>query len=703
MSAPPGYNPDVSVFSGGTETITKVMGGGGSMPNGYNAGATMFHGGEDIPIQKVVGGGEAGEGGEAEAEAEAEAEQEGGAVGISPVVKIMGSSETKPTATTNTHGSIRTKSPTSKLRPNLSVQPSTPLQPKQKQKQKAPSVSTLTPAPMHPVQVEAYTPVITQEEMTEIQEYVQNVEASVYTGETKVKLLEMIKSYTNYMMKKWKRYDSSDKEQPVSIPTYEICEPLAAGQHSKIPASTFVEVLPSSVKRIAVVPPIKGNVTQFLHVLEFLYESELFRDDKLEEGNAVVFMGPLFGKEKQGSLLYLFLRFFELNLGSVYVIREEGDTMWETGCALYEKLSMQPQYPLLNFLSTSHLICQTKVGNYEGIIFSHSQQLYESKNANFPSIKTMLLKQKRAFAINSAALEDMSFQKYFMVVANGLTNLVKTQGACENLIAVLGEKDLKSTLQVASGETMFLFRLGEEGQQPILCRTRDGRRLDLSPLAGEFRGAEDNPRFYSHAPLFEHEIDGVERVFRIPLDGNGVKTNWIEGLYSNQEAAFLNYLNLTPKVCAEIFGSSIWKEKVAEFLGSVVVSKCFEDTSVLAKASCESTRHFLNKVFTHEFMKGKDMPLPLAKEKKAPESAAWPSEITPLESVNLTGGTDPTVEEGEYYLDLIVINRTTLKKLFGRLYVNKPKLNSAGFKPAEAFATLLQELHEKYSGFAFIS
>ena len=493
----------------------------------------------------------------------------------------------------------------------------------------------------------------------------------------------------------------------MSIPTYEICEPLAAGQHSKIPASTFVEVLPSSVKRIAVVPPIKGNVIQFLHVLEFLYESQLFRDDKLEEGNAVVFMGPLFGKEKQGSLLYLFLRFFELNLGSVYVIREEGDTMWETGCALYEKLSMQPQYPLLNFLSTSHLICQTKVGNYEGIIFSHSQQLYESKNANFPSIKTMLLKQKRAFAINSAALEDMSFQKYFMVVANGLTNLVKTQGACENLIAVLGEKDLKSTLQVASGETMFLFRLGEEGQQPILCRTRDGRRLDLSPLAGEFRGAEDNPRFYSHAPLFEHEIDGVERVFRIPLDGNGVKTNWIEGLYSNQEAAFLNYLNLTPKVCAEIFGSSIWKEKVAEFLGSVIVSKCFEDTSVLAKASCESTRHFLNKVFTHEFMKGKDMPLPLplplAKEKKAPESAAWPSEITPLESVNLTGGTDPTVEEGEYYLDLIVINKTSLKKLFGRLYVNKPKLNSAGFKPAEAFATLLQELHEKYPGFAFIS
>jgi len=384
--------------------------------------------------------------------------------------------------------------------------------------------------------------------------------------------------------------------------------------------------------------------------------------------------------------------------------------MWETGCALYEKLLAEPQWPLLNFLSTSHLILQKKIGDHEGIIFSHSRQIYESKNVNFPSIHTMLLKDKTAFAINSAATEDMNFQKYCIVVANGLTNVVKTQGACENLIAILNGKDLKDTLQVASGETTFLFRLGEESQSPMLCRTPDGRRVDLSPLAGEFRGGEDNPQFFSHAPVFEHEIDGVERVFRIPLEGNGVKVNWLEGLYSNEEAAFLNYLNLTPELCAEIFGSSTWKEKVAEFLTSIVVTKCFEDTSILAKASCDTTRQFLNKVFTHGFMKGKDLPspspLPLAKkEKKVSDSppGKWPSEITPLDHVNLSGGTEPTVEEGEYYLDLIVIDKSTLKKLFGRLYVNKPKLNSAGFKPGEAFATLLQELHEKYPGFAFIS
>ena len=431
MSAPPGHNPEVSVFSGGTETITKVMGGGGAAPDGYNAGATMFQGGEDIPIQKVVGGGEA----------EAEEQEGGGQVTFAP-----------GTQQKNGKGPI-IPIKTSKLRPNLSVQPSTPLPPKAPKAPKEPKAQkqtvTAPPAPLYPVQMEVYNPLITQEEMAEIQEYVQNVEASVYTGETKVKLLEMIKSYNEYMMNKWKRYDSSDKEQLASLPLYEICEPLNAVQHSKIPASTLIEVLPSSVKRIAVVPPIKGNVTQFLHVLEFLYESELFRDDKIQEGNIIVFMGPLFGKDKQGSLLYLFLRFYELNRGSVYVIREEGDTMWETGCALYEKLSVQ--YPLLNFLSTSHLILQRKIGNYEGIIFSHSKQIYTSRNANFPSINTMLLKKRRAFAINSSTTEDTSFQKYCMVIGSGLTNIVKTQGACENLLAVLSEKDLKSPLQVASG------------------------------------------------------------------------------------------------------------------------------------------------------------------------------------------------------------------------------------------------------------
>jgi len=62
--APPNYNPNESMLSGGTDmAIMKVMGGGGGgggegvAPNGYNETQSLLSGGIDIPIVKVEGGG----------------------------------------------------------------------------------------------------------------------------------------------------------------------------------------------------------------------------------------------------------------------------------------------------------------------------------------------------------------------------------------------------------------------------------------------------------------------------------------------------------------------------------------------------------------------------------------------------------------------------------------------------------------------
>ena len=60
-SAPPNYNPNESMLSGGTDMpIMKVMGGGGegTAPNGYNETQSLLSGGIDTPIIKVEGGGE---------------------------------------------------------------------------------------------------------------------------------------------------------------------------------------------------------------------------------------------------------------------------------------------------------------------------------------------------------------------------------------------------------------------------------------------------------------------------------------------------------------------------------------------------------------------------------------------------------------------------------------------------------------------
>ena len=56
MSAPPGYNPEVSLLAGGTGEIARVMGGGGTAPPGFNETATLLTGGENAVIRVVEGG-----------------------------------------------------------------------------------------------------------------------------------------------------------------------------------------------------------------------------------------------------------------------------------------------------------------------------------------------------------------------------------------------------------------------------------------------------------------------------------------------------------------------------------------------------------------------------------------------------------------------------------------------------------------------
>ena len=57
-SPPPNYNPNESMLNGGTESIMKVMGGGGnaSVPTNYNETQSVLSGGIE-PIQRVEGGG----------------------------------------------------------------------------------------------------------------------------------------------------------------------------------------------------------------------------------------------------------------------------------------------------------------------------------------------------------------------------------------------------------------------------------------------------------------------------------------------------------------------------------------------------------------------------------------------------------------------------------------------------------------------
>jgi len=77
-----------------------------------------------------------------------------------------------------------------------------------------------------------------------------------------------------------------------------------------------------------------------------------------------------------------------------------------------------------------------------------------------------------------------------------------------------------------------------------------------------------------------------------------VTRDWENGQFSNDEADYLNYMNLNPKMLEKIFGSN-WKDDVAEHLRTISTSKCFKDTKLILSHDCKDAQKFISKVLDY--------------------------------------------------------------------------------------------------------
>jgi hypothetical protein len=94
----------------------------------------------------------------------------------------------------------------------------------------------------------------------------------------------------------------------------------------------------------------------------------------------------------------------------------------------------------------------------------------------------------------------------------------------------------------------------------------------------------------------EIEVNAKTFLIRIPLE-KGVRNDWIAGKYSENEVKFFQALQLTPQILSDTFGGQAWKVRLADFLESILLSKCFEDTTLLTKLECSNAQLFVKKVY----------------------------------------------------------------------------------------------------------
>jgi hypothetical protein len=92
------------------------------------------------------------------------------------------------------------------------------------------------------------------------------------------------------------------------------------------------------------------------------------------------------------------------------------------------------------------------------------------------------------------------------------------------------------------------------------------------------------------------EVNAIIFRLRVPLDKK-VFDDWKSAKFTQEEVEFLHALRFTPQLLSETFGKNAWKVRLATFMESLILSNCFQDTTLLMKLECSNAQHFVKQVY----------------------------------------------------------------------------------------------------------
>lgn len=445
----------------------------------------------------------------------------------------------------------------------------------------------------------------------------------------KVVLDGLLNDFTDNRLDKIKRYDEKGVAQNPTLPTIDMITRAAGGPVPNL--SVVYDVISEETESIIMIPPIDGDIDKFIQILQHLFKTQIFRketttDLRLRSGITLVCMSPFYSniiKNRKTNLLmfYLHLRLWNANRNSFFVLNSINS--FNAGIELYNELGLtNTSLPIFNSLNPSYLIHKKQFGTYKGLVFSsETGQLLESprKNKNTKYQTPFEISKKYAtFAIQpSLALDDIdtNFNSYLLIGSQGYkSELIKSRTdvpICKNLLTVFYDEDIRGKTYMVSDkrDEVHVFRFNTIQEPPLLCVSESGETPTFAPPPGNFAGKEMDTRFVKEKTK-RIVVDALTR--RIRFFSPQVYNNWMEGIYSKDEADFLNHLQLTPTLLHFIFDAN-WKMETADFLKKIVLSDCFSDVRLLTRAECDTTRRFLDKVldyfYTHAAFKQDDGPI----------------------------------------------------------------------------------------------
>jgi hypothetical protein len=552
----------------------------------------------------------------------------------------------------------------------------------------------------------------------------------------------LLYNFMETRLKKIKRYDTNEVAQDIILPTIQTVQNAGGGVIPNLPS--VYDIIPADIETLVVLPPMNGDIEKFVKAIQYLFKTQLFRkettsDLRLKDGIAIVCLSPFYAQETQydamnNMMYYLHLRLWQSNPNSFFVLNSFD--AFSSGLNLYNDL--QPgyypveQFPVPNCLNPSYVICNKPFGKYKGILFTSQfgqimEQPRKNKNQGFRHPSELLGKQTTFASIPSSAMEDaeQTFKDYLIIGAQKYkADLIKSRSdvpLCKNLLTVFYDEDVVGNYILSdSREEIHVFRYDVVKEEPLLCIDETGRASKLAPPPGDFAGREKHPKYVK---ALTKNILVNATIHKIREDSSGVYINWTEGIYSKEEADFLNSLQLNPTLLHFVFDIN-WKVEVANFLKKIVLSDCFKDVQLLTKAECDSTRVFLDRIldyfYAHAVVRADDTPiqkmvLPKYVEKEdipaflepAPPQVlpqrqippigfyVWPGNIVDINPKDFDkesfGVIKKQIDGDNYYVDFIAVQKESGIHLFKRFKLDKNNINEEALRRGVSKELIIKE------------
>jgi hypothetical protein len=135
----------------------------------------------------------------------------------------------------------------------------------------------------------------------------------------------------------------------------------------------------------------------------------------------------------------------------------------------------------------------------------------------------------------------------------------------------------------------------------------------------------------NHVPDVSISVGAQDFSIRSPVPDT--VNDWKNGIYSNDEANYLQAMTLTPKMLITVYGGK-WKEQLTNHLIIISRSKCFKDSRLLLHSDCQDAQRFVSDVINYYMTHSSEL-IALKKQQQEDQASKLSKQLKALTATTL--------------------------------------------------------------------